>query len=154
MLAAVFLASQWHFLANKHAVLAGCSAFWPVNCIFLHKKTRRRAPLSGPSVTNLYSVLPGQEKICDVMVIEMVYSVTSPAYQGLTGLSTTTKSRSLSTRCVRTTWTFPVVDKSGTSCYHLVIKVDEANRLSTSCSNKSDIVCTCAVVNKLMTTSS
>jgi hypothetical protein len=42
MLAAIFLASQWHFLANKHAVLAGCSAFWPVNCIFLHKKTRTR----------------------------------------------------------------------------------------------------------------
>jgi hypothetical protein len=40
MLAAIFLASQWHFLANKHAVLAGCSAFWPVNCIFLHKNTR------------------------------------------------------------------------------------------------------------------
>jgi hypothetical protein len=40
MLTAIFLASQWHFLANKHAVLAGCSAFWPVNCIFLHKKTR------------------------------------------------------------------------------------------------------------------
>jgi hypothetical protein len=38
MLAAIFLASRWHFLANKHAVLAGCSAFWPVNCIFLHKK--------------------------------------------------------------------------------------------------------------------
>ena len=38
VLAAIFLASQWHFLANKHAVLAGCSAFWPVNCIFLQKK--------------------------------------------------------------------------------------------------------------------
>ena len=37
---------------------------------------------------------------------------------------------------------FRVVDKSGTSCYHLVNKVDEANRLATSCSNKSDIVCT------------
>jgi hypothetical protein len=23
---------------NKHAVLVGCSTFWPVNCIFLHKK--------------------------------------------------------------------------------------------------------------------
>ena len=33
MLSAITLASQWHFLANKHAVLAGCSAFWPVNCI-------------------------------------------------------------------------------------------------------------------------
>jgi hypothetical protein len=42
MLTAIFLASQWHFLANKHAVLAGCSAVWPVNCIFLHKKTRTR----------------------------------------------------------------------------------------------------------------
>ena len=29
MLSAITLASQWHFLANKHAVLAGCSAFWP-----------------------------------------------------------------------------------------------------------------------------
>jgi hypothetical protein len=29
MFAAIFLASQWHFLANKHAVLAGCSDFWP-----------------------------------------------------------------------------------------------------------------------------
>ena len=54
---------------------------------------------------------------------------------------------------------FPVVDKSGTSWYHLVTnksgtswyhlvtvsscnKVDEANRLATSCSKKSDIVCT------------
>ena len=27
MLAAIFLASRLHFLANKHAVLAGCSAF-------------------------------------------------------------------------------------------------------------------------------
>ena len=42
MLAAIILASQWHFLANKYAVLAGCSAFWPVNCIFLHKKPRTR----------------------------------------------------------------------------------------------------------------
>jgi hypothetical protein len=56
MLAAIFLASQWHFLANKHAVLADCSAFWPVNCIFLHKKGGHVAPLSGPSVTDLYSV--------------------------------------------------------------------------------------------------
>jgi hypothetical protein len=56
MLAAIFLASQRHFLANKHAVLAGCSAFWPVNCIFLHKKGGHVAPLSGPSVTDLYSV--------------------------------------------------------------------------------------------------
>ena len=38
-------------------VLAGCSAFWPVNFIFLHKKNRGHvAPLSGPSVTDLYSV--------------------------------------------------------------------------------------------------
>jgi hypothetical protein len=56
MLAAIFLASQLHFLANKHAVLAGCSAFWPVNCIFLHKKCGHVEPLSGPSVTDLYSV--------------------------------------------------------------------------------------------------
>jgi hypothetical protein len=56
MLAAIFLASQLHFLTNKHAVLAGCSAFWPVNCIFLHKKSGHVAPLSGPSVTDLYSV--------------------------------------------------------------------------------------------------
>jgi hypothetical protein len=28
---AIFLASLLHFLANKHAVLAGCSAFWPAN---------------------------------------------------------------------------------------------------------------------------
>ena len=42
MLSAITLASQWHFLANKHAVLAGCSAFWPVNCIFLHKNARTR----------------------------------------------------------------------------------------------------------------
>jgi hypothetical protein len=48
MLAAIFLASQWHFLANKHAVLAGCSAFWPVNCIFLHKKTRTRCTAEWP----------------------------------------------------------------------------------------------------------
>jgi hypothetical protein len=53
MLAAIFLASQWHFLANKHAVLAGCSAFWPK----LHKKRGHVAPLSGPSVTDLYSVV-------------------------------------------------------------------------------------------------
>jgi hypothetical protein len=31
--------------------------------------------------------LPGQEEICDVMVIEMVYSVTSLAYQGLNNLT-------------------------------------------------------------------
>ncbi len=48
MLAAIFLASQWHFPANKHAVLAGCSAFWPVNCIFLHKKTRTRCTAEWP----------------------------------------------------------------------------------------------------------
>jgi hypothetical protein len=48
MLAAIFLASQWHFLANKRAVLAGCSAFWPVNCIFLHKKTRTRCTAEWP----------------------------------------------------------------------------------------------------------
>jgi hypothetical protein len=48
MLAAIFLASQWHFLANKHAVLVGCSAFWPVNCIFLHKKTRTRCTAEWP----------------------------------------------------------------------------------------------------------
>ena len=57
MLAAIFLASQWHFLAIKYAVLAGCSAFWPVNCIFCIKKWGHVAPLSGPSVTDLYSVL-------------------------------------------------------------------------------------------------
>jgi hypothetical protein len=45
---AILLASQWHFLANKHAVLAGCSAFWPVNCIFLHKKTRTRCTAELP----------------------------------------------------------------------------------------------------------
>jgi hypothetical protein len=39
------------YLCNKHAVLAGCSAFWPV------KKRGHVAPLSGPSVTDLYSVL-------------------------------------------------------------------------------------------------
>jgi hypothetical protein len=48
MLAAIFLASQWHFLTNKHAVLAGCSTFWPVNCIFLHKKTRTRCTTEWP----------------------------------------------------------------------------------------------------------
>jgi hypothetical protein len=48
MLAAIFLASQWHFLANKHAVLAGCSAFWPVNCIFLHIKMRARCTAEWP----------------------------------------------------------------------------------------------------------
>jgi hypothetical protein len=48
MLAAIFLASEWHFLDNKHAVLAGCSAFWPVNCIFLHKKTRTRCTAEWP----------------------------------------------------------------------------------------------------------
>ena len=48
MLAAIFLASQWHFLANKYAVLAGYSAFWPVNCIFLHKKTRTRCTAEWP----------------------------------------------------------------------------------------------------------
>jgi hypothetical protein len=42
MLAAIFLASQWQCLANKHTLLAGCSAFWPVNCIFLHTQTRTR----------------------------------------------------------------------------------------------------------------
>jgi hypothetical protein len=42
MLAAIFLASQWHCLANKHTLLAGCSAFWPVNCTFLHTQTRTR----------------------------------------------------------------------------------------------------------------
>jgi hypothetical protein len=55
-LAAIFLASQWHFLTNKHAVLAGwlarwlagCSAFWPVNCIYFHKKTRTRCPAEWP----------------------------------------------------------------------------------------------------------
>ena len=36
--------------ANKHAVLAGCSAFWPDTAYFLHKKGRHVAPLSGPSV--------------------------------------------------------------------------------------------------------
>jgi hypothetical protein len=56
MLAAIFLASQWHFLANKHAVLTGCSAFWPVNCIFLHKKTRTRCTAEWLFVTDLYSV--------------------------------------------------------------------------------------------------
>jgi hypothetical protein len=56
MLAAIFLASQLHFLANKHAVLAGYFAFWPVNCIYLHKKRGHVAPLSGTSVTDLYSV--------------------------------------------------------------------------------------------------
>jgi hypothetical protein len=48
MLAAIFLASEWHFLSNKHAVLAGCSAFWPVNCIFLHKKPRTRCTAEWP----------------------------------------------------------------------------------------------------------
>ena len=48
MLAAIFPASQWHFLANKHAVLAGCSAFWPVYCIFLHKKTRTHCTAERP----------------------------------------------------------------------------------------------------------
>ena len=28
-------------------------------------------------------------------------------------------------------------DKSGTSCYHLVIKIDDGNRLATSCYNKT-----------------
>jgi hypothetical protein len=37
-LATIFLASQYNFMVDKHSVLAGCSAFWPVNCIFLHKK--------------------------------------------------------------------------------------------------------------------
>jgi hypothetical protein len=31
--------------------------YWPVNCIFLHKKCGHVAPLSGPSVTDLYSVV-------------------------------------------------------------------------------------------------
>ena len=33
---------------DKHAVLAGCSAFWPVNCIFLHKKKRTRCTAEWP----------------------------------------------------------------------------------------------------------
>ena len=37
---------------------------------------------------------------------------------------------------------FPVVDKFGTRLVSSCNKVDEANRLATSCSNKSDIVCT------------
>jgi hypothetical protein len=59
----LIVASQWHFLINKHAVLAGCSAFWTVNCIFCIKKCGHVAPLSGrPSVTDLYSVpLSGQD---------------------------------------------------------------------------------------------
>jgi hypothetical protein len=37
---------------------------------------------------------------------------------------------------------FPVVDKSGHKLLSSCNKVDEANRLATSCSNKSDIICT------------
>jgi hypothetical protein len=51
------LASRLHILAKKRAVLARGPAFWPVNCILLHKKWRHVAPLSGPSGTDLYSVL-------------------------------------------------------------------------------------------------
>jgi uncharacterized RDD family membrane protein YckC len=53
---AVMKMSMTYFLANKHTVLAGCSAFWPLNCIFWHKKRGHVALLSGPSVTDLYSL--------------------------------------------------------------------------------------------------
>jgi hypothetical protein len=45
---------------------------------------------------------------------------------------------------------FAVVDKSGTSCLSSCNKVDEANRLATSCSNSL----ISSARNKLMTTSS
>jgi hypothetical protein len=56
MLATIFLGSQWHFRSNKHAVLAGCSAFCPVNCIFLHKKTRTCCTAEWPLCYWFYSV--------------------------------------------------------------------------------------------------
>ena len=56
MLSAISLASQWHFLANKHAALAGCSAFWPVNCTFLHKNTRTRCTAEWDFCISSYSV--------------------------------------------------------------------------------------------------
>ena len=61
-------------------------------------------------------MLPGQEEISDVMIIEMVYSVTSPAYQGLNMLVNEISQlvNKMCSHCL-----FPVVDKSGTSCYHL-----------------------------------
>ena len=45
---------------------------------------------------------------------------------------------------------FPVVDKSGTSCYHLVTRLMEGNRLTTSCSTTSLIS---SARNKLITRS-
>ena len=40
-------------------------------------------------------------------------------------------------RCVRTACS-QCCNKSGKSCYHLVYKVDDGNRLATSCSNKTN----------------
>ena len=49
---------------------------------------------------------------------------------------------------------FPVVDKSGTSCYQLVTTLMTVTDLLQVCSNKFNIVWTQQVVNSLMTTSS
>ena len=45
--------NQLHVFINKHALLAGCSGFWPVNCTNLHKKWGHIARLSGPSVYSI-----------------------------------------------------------------------------------------------------
>jgi hypothetical protein len=64
MLAAIFLASQWHFLANKHAVLAGCSAFTV-------------APLSGLSVKAYFpsGKFSTERKFCEMWLADTNFEV-------------------------------------------------------------------------------
>jgi hypothetical protein len=63
----------------------------------------------------------------------------SQLLQVFTVYSTRVKTSQLVNKICLHCW-FPVVDKSGTRCYHLVT-ISVNNGLTTSCSNKSDVIC-------------
>ena len=46
----------WSDLATFYVSFGSFGLFWPATAYFLHKKRGHIAPLSGPSVTDLYSV--------------------------------------------------------------------------------------------------